>query len=386
MSTKSWGAFILFILVFSISTHTAIADSDPLTTWPIEERCIAEPALPPDDWSYPGTILMSGYAGIHGVQADWETPRVVVFLRRDENGDEPLIGGQLSPDGRWYAVPYGENFTEVSYNEYFFVHSLRLYSTSDDAILSFDLDNYRDIYIYNAVAWSYMPVLWTDDNALVFGKILLHPFEHLAKEAPFDWTNSTLLPRYISPDLTLVYGAIWLDSGFIAGVYESTNPEALLVELKGVNGLSWRHDSSGFIAAVTQGEPSWSGLAYYDRNGILVERIFDLGGGSIVGFSSTNPSRNEMPWSPDGQYFAFVQSLYPEPSRLYIIDWEEQIVIDTCLSSSSMPVWSPDGAMLAYLAPARRNTRVVVVDMQSWQAYDVARHLGGDMVGWRETE
>lgn len=64
-------------------TNAISAQPDEPDTFPIEQRCIDAPTQPPDDWTYPGMILMSGYAGIHAMQADWETPRVVAQFTSD---------------------------------------------------------------------------------------------------------------------------------------------------------------------------------------------------------------------------------------------------------------------------------------------------------------
>ena len=127
---------IALMIVLSLNASTVSGDDDPETPWPFEERCIAEPTLPPEDWTYSGTLLMAGYAGIHAMQADWDTSRVEAFFYADRLG-KPLLGGQLSPDGRWYAVPIGEVFTTETSNELWTTNGLRLYSTADDTELNF---------------------------------------------------------------------------------------------------------------------------------------------------------------------------------------------------------------------------------------------------------
>jgi hypothetical protein len=327
--------------------------------------------------TYPIWHDFDGHAGIHGIQMNWETPRVVAFFREDRNGDYPIDGGQVSPDGHWYAVPVGEVITEVSYNTYWFVNGVRVYSTSGDGqVLSFDLGDYLDIYRYFEVAWSYLPIEWRDNTSLVIGGILLHPFDGRAEAAGFDLEGSMLDEQFVSPDLTRAYGIVGYEDDYQSGFHDLINHQILQNELASVDGMSWRRDSSGFMAVIHDKKQNWNGLAYYDRDGTLLERIIDLDEGS-VDFHPTASGRNDQYWSPDGERFAFVYDApYPNPSRLHIIDWEQQVVIDTCLSPISAPVWSPDGTMLAYLALARENLKVIVLDWQSWQAYDVARHNG----------
>ena len=70
--------FLLFVL-----PHAATAqDDDTSSGWPIVERCVT-PTVRPDGWTFDGTILLEGYAGIHGVNDAWPTPRVLIFSRND---------------------------------------------------------------------------------------------------------------------------------------------------------------------------------------------------------------------------------------------------------------------------------------------------------------
>jgi hypothetical protein len=108
---------LILTCITLLAFPTTAAQDDDTSGWPVAQRCVGEPTAPPAGWTFEGTILMTGYAGIHAVQADWETPRVVVFLNRDwGESDSDLPGGALSPNGRWYASPYGSRVMERSYN------------------------------------------------------------------------------------------------------------------------------------------------------------------------------------------------------------------------------------------------------------------------------
>jgi hypothetical protein len=113
--------FSLLLLFFALSP--AAAQESPDAGWPIEERCIGAPTAPPDDWTYSGTILMTGNSGIHGVNAAWETPHVLTFLN-----DTDLWGGALSPDGNWYASPRGNFTITETYNGITEIDELRISS------------------------------------------------------------------------------------------------------------------------------------------------------------------------------------------------------------------------------------------------------------------
>ncbi len=102
-------SLVSLLLLGAPVLHAQDATDTPDAGWPVEERCVGAPTKPPKGWSYDGTILMTGYAGIHGVNAKWDTPRVLAKL-----SDKDVWGGALSPDGKWYASPYGERFTTES--------------------------------------------------------------------------------------------------------------------------------------------------------------------------------------------------------------------------------------------------------------------------------
>ncbi|MBZ0309711.1 MAG: hypothetical protein K8I82_26845, partial [Anaerolineae bacterium] len=179
------------------------------------------------------------------------------------------------------------------------------------------------------------------------------------------------------------------DRPYRVGLYELLNPQTSFTELTDILEFAWQRDSSGFIASVHK-ESQNTTLDFFDRNGIFLERIFDLGAGQ-VNFSDTVSGRNDLQWSPDESRFALLYETYdPNPAHhLYIMDWQKKIIIDTCLNPVSKPIWSPDGKMLVYLALARENLKVIVVDLESWQAYDVARFSGipafwnvPEIIGW----
>lgn len=397
----------ILLLLNVLVPSPAQAENDADEPWPVEQRCIPDPVLPPDDWSYPGTILMSGYAGIHGIRADWETPHILAFFRKDANGDYPLRGGQLSPDAHWYAAPIGETWAEISFNNYWDVRGVRLYSMSGDGEeIIFDLADYRDLYQYFSTAWSYLPIEWRGTASFVIGGILIHPFDNEVESAAYDTVGTVYDDRYFSPDLTRMDGRVILDAfgevvtyqslttfdySVVTGLARLDDPKAGVIGLGKVDGLSWRRDSAGLIAQVENATESGDQLILYDRDGVLTSVIFDLGRGR-VDFRRGTSGRNDLRWSPDNKQFAFTYSPpYPERGRLHIVNLDEELVIDTCLNPISQPVWSPDGKMLAYLAVARENLKIIVVDVEAWKAYDIGRHSGRrslagspEMVGWRD--
>lgn len=384
-------------LLILISVNLVFAQRDSTALWPVDELCVTSPTTPPDGWTYSGTLLMSGYAGIHAMQSDWETPRVVASYYSESNGDEPIIGGQLSPDGKWFAVPIGETFTEVSSNIYNFAHGVRIYSMSDDTIITSDFSNYSGDYVYSPGAWSYLPVEWADNQSFILGGMLFYPFENHIEDAPFN-SDGLILDRgylsldYLSPDHKRAIRKYSIGDGTTRMVlYEPDNPAAPFVEMENVSNVVWKRDSSGLIAQETAKNSRRSGLSLFNRDGARVERLIDLREGRLD-FWRDYAGRHESQWSPDNSQFAFSFYKYPDPSLLYLLDLEKKQVINTCLNPVSTPVWSPDGKQIAYLAAARENLNVVILDIERWQAYIVARHSGvfgalrPDMIGWRSND
>ena len=397
---------LLFTITITVSSIAVSADDEKPSTWPVEVKCIAEPLLPPANWTYPGTILMSGYAGIHGIQAGWETPQVLAFFRNDADGDYPLYGGQLSPDGNWYAAPIGETWAEISFNNYWDVRKVRLYPMSGDGHeITYALSDYRDIFRYDAVAWGYLPIEWQNNATFVVGGLMVQPFDNHVEIASYNYYGSTLDDRYFSPDLTRVFGRVMLDAfgtvvtykslqtidySVVYGLAKLDNRKDSFVNLGEVGGVSWRRDSAGFIAEVENVAESSTQLNLYDRDGNMINALFDLGQGG-TDFSRGASGRNDLLWSLDDKQFAFTYDPpYPQPNRLHIVNLDEHTIMDTCLKPISQPVWSPDGKMLAYLANARENLKIIVIDLETWKAYDIGRQSGSygwglpDMVGWRE--
>ena len=207
---------VLILVLMLIATSSVNADDDPETPWIIEERCVPAPTQPSADWTYSGTLLMSGYAGIHAMHADWETPRITAFFSAGELG-EPHEGGQLSPDGRWYAAPVGETWVEPSLNQYWETNGLRIYSTVDDQEFNFDLSEYDDLLDYSRIgfygtAWTYQAVRWIGNDALIIGSFLFQPFSNenfiAVEEAPIPVALAIFADFEVSPDWTRVYSFI----------------------------------------------------------------------------------------------------------------------------------------------------------------------------------
>lgn len=385
---------LLLALFFTfINPFYVDAQDDSETPFPIDQRCVLEPIQPSDDWTYEGTLLMSGYAGIHAMQADWETPRITAFFSAGEFG-EPHAGGQLSPDARWYAVPTGETWVEPSFNQYWMTYGLRLYSTVDNTELNFKLSEYDELLDHNRgyylTAWTYQAVQWIDNDSLIIGSFLFNSVtdgDVSVEAAPLRVAGFARVSFNISPDWMRAY--LYIPGQRLHAIVDISQPEVPIANLE-AQAVAWLHDSTGFVAE--QRIETVEQLSLFDRNGEFVQRLFSSEGGRLD-IRHITAGRNELGWSHDNRYFVFWHiPPQSQPSELLILDMENQRTLNTCLSPVlvSQAVWSPYGNQVAFLMRARENLRVVILDLDTWTAYDVARHSGisgallPGMIGWRE--
>src|SRR6266545_3823249 len=93
--------FSICLILVSINFTAAQASGEG---WPIVERCVPEPTSPPADWTYPGVILATGWAGLHGIRADLDTPYILVFSKFFRGSAWRTFDNSLSPDGRWIVT------------------------------------------------------------------------------------------------------------------------------------------------------------------------------------------------------------------------------------------------------------------------------------------
>ncbi len=376
------------VLLFAIPLF---ADDDPQTPYPIEERCVEAPTLALDDFTYSGRLLMTGYAGIHAMRADWETPRVEAFFNENELG-VPIDGGQLSPDGRWYAVPIGEIEIEVSLNQFWVTNGLRVYSTIDDEEISFNLTNYDNLLNYDrsgyyGTAWVYQATKWINNNELIIGSFHIQPFSNVVEESLISIAEAYFADFEVSPDWTRVYTFAQNPQRGKAIVDPNTRDDA--ITYVDAIAVAWLRDSSGFVAHQVDSEEN---LALFDRNGEFVEQVYSSPNVSLD-IRRKDAGRNELGWSPDDRYFALGYSASPIPPKLMLLDTKDKITINTCLKVVSDAVWSPDGTQLAFLMRGKTNLNIVILDLEKWKATIVGQHSGSgwgvlqpDMLAWIDDE
>lgn len=142
------------LLILIIMIHAQEPDSG----WEIIERCVGEPTIPPDDWTFEGTILATGWAGIHGINADWDTPVVQVF--REQRWLDIYFHDTGIVEHIWTATEERrlDDFEWSSDSRYLSFRDRSIYSDGDPA-RTFVVDmQSREIYplctFFDSSAWS----------------------------------------------------------------------------------------------------------------------------------------------------------------------------------------------------------------------------------------
>jgi hypothetical protein len=389
-------ATVCFLLLLFTLPHAVIAQDDGTPPgWPIVERCVT-PTVRPDGWTFEGTILLTGYAGIHGVNDAWSTPHVLVFL-----GSSTVPGGaRLSPDGRWYAELGGKVFPSSTHNDYYDVEAIRVYSTVNGELYAFPWEN---DYLAN---WGRSQMYWLDNDHLVYeysedairkpGEILIL---NLSDGSVVSWEGHIKDVLFVgevwqqgdsyfvsaqtpSPDLTRT--VVSREYFHPTALYDTMNGE-VLVEISPAYWpyISWTPDSSLFVIVIDTDpdeDRESRQLALLDRSGNFVDVVLTLSENQQI-------SKKASTWSQDGRFLTLELDQRHQEDSLYIVDLEERQIIDTCLQTGAGAAFSPGNTQLAILERGEGTKYVMVLDLESWALHPVANHIveyGEGVIGWRE--
>jgi hypothetical protein len=387
-------SFIPFMLLLCIVAPIAAQDATPDTGWPIEQHCVGDPTPPPADWTYDGTILYQGEYGIHGLQSDWLTSRVLAFTNMVSPGNH-IVRGALSPDKKWYAGAEGDSFCRgscMSADEW--VYSVYVFDiTGNNPRKTYSIP--WKLYYGRNTAGSDRPGLaWLDNEHIIY------PFsaepggygdedEWIAN--PFTgemnlWQGHTdlYLPTWNAPDfsrtLESVFNGDYDDSKFFHYLI-ATETGDILSELGDTTllflspfGQVWSPDSSQFLAAQRVNDDTIRLIAY-DREGQASKAIMEM------------PSQNLnggyfyfwIKWSPDNKHIAvrWAQSTGEYGLQDYttsIIDLEQEQITNMCLKEVEDFEWSPDSDQIIFEESG-------LFDLTEWKLYQL--DVDGFVLGWR---
>ena len=373
-------AFIPILFALFIVAPLAAQDTPADTGWSVEQRCVGDPTPPPADWTYDGTILLTGYAGIHGVDAAWETPRVLTFLNEDN-----LWGGALSPDGSWYASPRGYFTITESYNGITEIHELRVFPVNGQRDTYFSIPYETEFYQY-----THGQVYWKDNSQFLYFD-MMNPFTGVVQawqQPEYVWDAEPYTRQYFSPDWKrqVFYGYVETATGSVWDwkINDLVNNE-ILRTLNITSPVAWKPDSSGFGAVITDGAdiPTYS-LGLFDRDGVQ--------GDVIVSAPDREFGLFAIGWSADSRYLAFIDfpfnyymvegkaysfAYYDSGNTLYIADMQEKNVIDTCLTVGEGIAWSPQYGVeqLALMPPGEGLKDVLILDLDAGALHPIAKQL-----------
>jgi hypothetical protein len=399
--------FVLFsiILLFVSLAHAQESTPEPDDGWTIEQRCIGEPTTPPDDWTFDGTILTLDETGVHGIRSDWETPHVLAFTDT-ENGNY-LMGHSysLSPDMRWMAEAKGHvQCGGTCMMPYITVTYIQIFDLSGEAPREYITLEWDFHYADHSLRIDTPVITWIDNEHFVY-PYMEHPSSsewgpmQLRIVNPFtgemqEWTDpiDPSLNDWDSPDFTRL---IWRDSDFAANteyffLTDSDNQILLEFETPQFQPLPdwaavWSPDSAYFLGVdYSDAVNDNVRLLIYDRNGDLVSPIL-----SFINQGFPEPEGIGLEWSPNSHSFAIRLEVQPDddPQTLdytvYIVDLEDQHVIDLCTNALYSPVWSPDSQSLAFRTAYTE--QVIVFDTQTQELYTVASETGFP-IGWRAND
>ena len=116
-----WFLFLMIVLI--VNPVLGLAQE---TGWPIVERCVPPPTEPPQEWRSDGVILATGWAGLHGIRVDLDTPYVVIWF---DSLDSFSTGSALSPDGKWFAFVEAKIFDGPLFADWIEVAAIKIFST-----------------------------------------------------------------------------------------------------------------------------------------------------------------------------------------------------------------------------------------------------------------
>ncbi|MDX1992557.1 MAG: hypothetical protein SF029_09210 [bacterium] len=267
---------VFFLISILLVAGTAFADDDPETPWPLEERCVSVTTQPSEEWTFEGTIVATGWAGIHGMNAAWGTPQILAF---DDGWITSGGFGTLSPDGRWYAVPQATFRPDSLYGGYADVAKLLVYDLMDrQTAFRLEWNDTYDLFFGSSSSryYTFRTPVWFDNETIIYQRGETYYFVHVPDLEIEEWTSPSewegVSPVWVfishpSPDWSRIVARIdgielfnTETNEIIAEVYSPTANIDLPT-------IAWHPNSTEFILS---GALS---TILYDANGRLLDTI-----------------------------------------------------------------------------------------------------------------
>lgn len=396
MRSKIALGIVLLLVMLPLQLTRSQEQTAPFTIgedWTYQRACLQEDVSPPADWSWNGTILLSGPYGIHGYRADWETTRVLAF-RREADG---VITGSLSPNGQWSVRMIGYS------------------ACSDQACNHFDV-RVREIEVYRlseanphqsyTLSWVYTDlhsifyspqITWLDNEHFVYyrdpGKITMVVDVQNGSVSEWNGEPSNIIsPTYLSPDHTRDFESIYdpntrtssnvliepLSGEVIAELSETQNQvEPYPYEIEEL----WSPQSAYFLAISRLQEGDYEEILdqlwLYDRDGNQITHI-------LTASPLTFGPFGRISWSPDDRKLMIDVIVWEDPRSQMVytvlVDIVERQFTELCETGYAY-VWSPDGDKILFT----NNYQLVVLDIPQMAWYTISNELEYyDAFGWRD--
>ena len=182
----------IFLILFLMVINIAAQESD---SWQIIERCVDEPAAPPDDWSFDGVIFMYTWRAVHGLNTHIDTPYIIAYNNKRNSF---ALNGTVSPDGRWFAVPTGTGRPAGFITWHFEVERIHVYST-DGRRTRYTVDTNSPIYFGSDIPYYEVDIpQWLNDEEFIFpvmGNVMerINPFSGTREPYNGDYRRNSLL-------------------------------------------------------------------------------------------------------------------------------------------------------------------------------------------------
>lgn len=366
-------AIIICLIITTITTHAQDAE----TGWTIIDRCVGDPIIPPDDWSFDGTILATGWAGIHGISAEWDVPRILAF-----RSNWVRFGGtDISPNRRWLVSVLGHaNATNNTFGYNVSVYGLQVYDLSNrrnQIHIPWNLEYSVNGSTGNGAAYDTVSPRWLDNEHFIYRQddtlVKVNPFTGEIEEWDILWMLEDIDP--LAPTSVLAPSPNWsnviydLEIGLRYDLLdtESGNTITTLAEQDDFRSQFlpiWRLDSSGFIME--------------DEDALY---IFDADGNRTETIAPSNYVHFFQSWSPSERYLVLANII--DNHTLHIADFGEQHIYNTCVSIHgwSRIAWHTESKQFAFYTD-RTNDMVLIFDTNLWQVYETGINHSGVIFSW----
>lgn len=326
----------VLLLLLAVPIHAQ--DAAPFT---LTEAC-APPESDTGRADFPGVLL--GYAVADGVRAYRAAVGVSYYVAFA--GSAFIDGGAVSPDGRYYAVPYGLIQMPSGTDRRYHAYELRVIGTD------------RLTQLRRVIPWSayfqvggpgdIQPLRWLDAATLVYPQGDVRESLAMQVVTPFTETvGITPAPELdgydsFAPDFTRAIGP---DADGTA-LYDLRSGQALR-RVDALRRVTFAPRGGGF-AAVDLIDGRERALRLYDADGLPLDTLLRFDADTLV---------YNLSFSPDGARLAFTRyDPQQHENRLYVADLESRALLDSCLLLAPQHkggprggalAWSPDGGALA---------------------------------------